>query len=201
MAKFSIALLLGIGLVTLASASPSDATVAANCSTIGTTTIINPATQITQSGVVEEGCMGGPSVTTPIALPSGISGIFSSAPPDSQYYEFSAPTSALDIQFLSASTDYSGSLNLYNSSDLSIDSASISYGNGLMDVTGLGVGNNYILGVVYDVPTDPPTSLFFSSAINSPVTGVPEPISLSLFGAGLLGLGLIYRRRAVRRVA
>jgi hypothetical protein len=187
-------------LTALASAAPADAT-ATNCSTIGVTTIINPATQMTQAGVVEEGCVGGPSVTTPISLPSGISGIFSSAPPDSQYYEFSAPTGALDIQFLSASTDDSGSLNLYNSSDLSIDSASIAYGNGLMDVTGLGVGNNYILGVVYDVPTDPPTSLFFSSAINSPVTGVPEPISLSLFGAGLLGLGFLYRRQTVKRAA
>ena len=31
------------------------------------------------------------------------------------------------------------------------------------------------------------------------LTAVPEPISLSMFGAGLLGLGFIYRRRTVKR--
>jgi hypothetical protein len=30
-------------------------------------------------------------------------------------------------------------------------------------------------------------------------TGVPEPFTLSLFGAGLLGMGFIYRRRTVKR--
>jgi hypothetical protein len=42
-----------------------------------------------------------------------------------------------------------------------------------------------------------PTSASFVA--NALPNGVPEPITLSLFCAGLLGMGFIYRRRAIKR--
>ena len=58
-----------------------------------------------------------------------------------------------------------------------------------------GITGSFSIGSPYalDMGTDPGT-LNFAVAVD--LAPVPEPISAALFGAGLLGLGIIRRRRA-----
>jgi hypothetical protein len=138
---------------------------------------------------------GGLSVSSPVDIPSSVGAIDSSAPPDDQYYEFSiaSPTSTIDVTFSGSGGSIDGSLDLYLSTDTSspVATGNISDSSGSLydgDVIG---GDNYILEVDYDASVDPNWVADISPDVNSPVpSGVPEPASLTLFGAALAGLGL-----------
>jgi hypothetical protein len=59
----------------------------------------------------------------------------------------------------------------------------------------LAPGGNYEIGLIADSLSDPN----FSIAFPIPVSGVPEPTTIVLFGAGLAGMGLARRRRSATR--
>src|SRR5262249_44225629 len=149
----------------------------ASCVT-GTGTAFNPLTHVTQV-VTTLTCPYGPPITTSLSDPMPIGGvqlITSVAPPNTQFYEFSTPASSLNIAFSSPTSAFDGTLSLYDSNHALVNSGIITDGFGELDSTGLFIGSNYILGVDYDVPADPTFRLTFSSAVNAPVSTVPEPV-------------------------
>jgi len=82
-----------------------------------------------------------------------------------------------------------------------------SLGGGLYDST---LNLNFTFAMTLDgetdwVTADPTLSLENFNPANfpnlAPLLGVPEPATLALFGAGLLGMGFMHRRRAVKRAS
>jgi hypothetical protein len=196
MKRILIAALLLVGALGQASASPiTQAGFSASATTVDLSTFGSGATVISASPLTATGGLNIPGAfSNPQLSYSDVSSV-----PTTITLTFSTNVSALGVGFVT--NDVDPTLSLFDATNTLIDSLTLDhtllpllsiYPTGFI---GLDMGANVIAKATVTT-TLPSGSIYIGPVVFQSVSAAPEPLTLSMFGAGLAGVVAVRRRKS-----